>query len=62
MFKFIDDNARVHTGRETIDFVVGRGIDTLYWPPRSPDLSPVENIISIVKKNFGSEEWNMEMI
>eukprot|EP00834_Sanchytrium_tribonematis_P004483 NODE_223_length_12360_cov_0.266862.p8 type:complete len:123 gc:universal NODE_223_length_12360_cov_0.266862:10942-11310(+) len=50
MYSFIYDNARVHTGRDSIDIVIGNGIDSLFWPARSPDLSPVENCIAVVKK------------
>ncbi|GFW64791.1 transposable element Tc1 transposase [Trichonephila clavipes] len=39
---FQQDNARPHTARVAQDFL--RRFQTLPWPPRSPDLSPVEHV------------------
>ncbi|GFS66516.1 transposable element Tcb2 transposase [Trichonephila clavipes] len=39
---FQQDNARPHTARVAQDFL--RHFQTLPWPPRSPDLSPVEHV------------------
>ncbi|GFT81468.1 transposable element Tcb2 transposase [Trichonephila clavipes] len=38
---FQQDHARPHTERVSQDFL--RDIQTLTWPARSPDLSPVEH-------------------
>ncbi|GFX39907.1 DDE_3 domain-containing protein [Trichonephila clavipes] len=39
---FQEDNARSHTARVAQDFL--RHFQTLLWPARSPDLSPVEHV------------------
>ncbi|GFV81344.1 DDE_3 domain-containing protein [Trichonephila clavipes] len=39
---FQQDNARPHTARVSQDFL--RHFQTLPWPTRSPDLSPVEHV------------------
>ncbi|GFW78750.1 transposable element Tc1 transposase [Trichonephila clavipes] len=39
---FLQDNARPHTARVAQDFL--RHFQTLPWPARSPDLSPVEHV------------------
>ncbi|GFV44278.1 transposable element Tc1 transposase [Trichonephila clavipes] len=39
---FQQDNARPHTARTAQDFL--RHFQTLLWPARSPDLSPVEHV------------------
>ncbi|GFY33889.1 transposable element Tcb2 transposase [Trichonephila clavipes] len=39
---FQQDNARPHTARVAQDFL--RHFQTLPWPARSPDLSPVEHV------------------
>ncbi|GFV56107.1 transposable element Tcb1 transposase [Trichonephila clavipes] len=39
---FQQDNARPHTSRVAEDFL--RPFQTLLWPARSPDLSPVEHV------------------
>ncbi|GFX08451.1 transposable element Tcb2 transposase [Trichonephila clavipes] len=39
---FEQDNARPHTARFSQDFL--RHFQTLSWPARSPDLSPVEHV------------------
>ncbi len=49
-YHFIDDNARVHSTDNAIEFTVGNGIDTHFWPARSPDLSPIEGCIGQVKE------------
>ncbi|CAH2007071.1 unnamed protein product [Acanthoscelides obtectus] len=38
------DNARPHVARVTIDFFQHNNVTLLPWPPRSPDLSPIEHV------------------
>ncbi|CAH1996830.1 unnamed protein product [Acanthoscelides obtectus] len=38
------DNARPHVARVTIDFFQHNDVTLLPWPPRSPDLSPIEHV------------------
>ena len=41
---FQQDNARPHTARLTVDYLVDNHILCLPWPARSPDLSPIEHL------------------
>ncbi|CAH2008813.1 unnamed protein product [Acanthoscelides obtectus] len=42
---FQQDNARSHVARVTIDFFQHNDVTLLPWPPRSPDLSPIELVL-----------------
>ncbi|GBO43214.1 hypothetical protein AVEN_256993-1 [Araneus ventricosus] len=44
------DNARPHTSRVTQDFL--RHVQTLPWPSRSPDLSPIEHVWDQLKRQM----------
>ncbi|GFV50353.1 transposable element Tcb1 transposase [Trichonephila clavipes] len=46
------DNARPHTARFAQDFL--RPFQTLPWPARSPDLSPVEHVWDQLKRKMPS--------
>ncbi|GFV87222.1 transposable element Tcb1 transposase [Trichonephila clavipes] len=46
------DNARPHTARFAQDFL--RHFQTLPWPARSPDLSPVEHVWNQLKRQMPS--------
>ena len=41
---FQQDNARPHIARGTINFFANSHVNLLAWPPRSPDLSPIEHM------------------
>ncbi|GFX80622.1 transposable element Tc1 transposase [Trichonephila clavipes] len=49
---FQQDNARPHTARVAQDFL--RHFQTLIWPSRSPDLSPVEHVWYQLKRQMPS--------
>ncbi|GFV63491.1 DDE_3 domain-containing protein [Trichonephila clavipes] len=49
---FQQDNARPHTARVAQDFL--RHSQTLPWPARSPDLSPVEQVWNQIKRQMPS--------
>ncbi|GFU28393.1 transposable element Tcb2 transposase [Trichonephila clavipes] len=49
---FQQDNARPHTARGVQDFL--RHFQTLPWPARSPDLSPVEHVCYQLKRQMPS--------
>ena len=45
---FQQDNAPIHVSNETLNWLDANEIDTLEWPPQSPDLSPIENIWALL--------------
>ncbi|GFT14436.1 transposable element Tcb1 transposase [Trichonephila clavipes] len=45
---FQQDNTRPHVARIVQRFFVDHQIELLPWPVRSPDLSPIENMWSMV--------------
>ena len=47
----MDDNATCHRSLVTNSFKSQAGIRTLTWPARSPDLSPIENVWSLLKRS-----------
>ncbi|GFS82013.1 DDE_3 domain-containing protein [Trichonephila clavipes] len=49
---FLQDNARPHNARVAQDFL--RHFQTLPWPARSPDLSPVEQVWEQLKRQMSS--------
>ena len=49
---FQQDNARPHVARIVQRFFVNHQIELLPWPARSPDLSPIENMWSMVAQRL----------
>lgn len=41
---FQQDNARPHVSISTKNWLEDNNIQTMYWPPFSPDLNPIENL------------------
>ncbi|MBJ4999813.1 IS630 family transposase [Salmonella enterica subsp. enterica serovar Hadar] len=49
---FQQDNARPHVARTVLTFLDTAHVRLLPWPARSPDLSPIENVWSMVAKRL----------
>jgi hypothetical protein len=46
---FMQDNAPCHKANMIMEFLAQKDIETLDWPPQSPDLNPIENVWAWVK-------------
>ncbi len=51
-FIFQQDLAPAHTAKSTKSWLNDHGVGVLDWPANSPDLNPVENLWSIVKRKM----------
>jgi transposase len=49
-FYLVMDNAPIHTAKDINAMITERGYKCVYLPPYSPELNPIENFWSIVKK------------
>ena len=51
---FMDDNTPIHRAANVVAWKADRAVVSLNWPPRSPDLIPLENVWGIMKRRIRS--------
>ncbi|KFM65549.1 Transposable element Tc1 transposase, partial [Stegodyphus mimosarum] len=56
---FQQDNPRPHTPHISLDCF--RAVDTLPWPARSPDLSPIEHVYDMVGRQTWAPQNNADL-
>ena len=47
-----DDNAMPHRARTVVNFMETEGIEHMEWPAVSPDINPIENLLSEVTRTM----------
>lgn len=50
-FIFQQDNVPIHKTKRMDKLFSEENVEVMTWPPYSPDLSPIENLWAIIKKN-----------
>ena len=48
---YLMDNARIHHCKKTVEFIKDNSITPIYTVPYTPELNPIENCFSVIKKN-----------
>ena len=56
----MQDNAPYHKAKTVLSFLEEEGIAVMKWPPRSPDMKPLENVWKIIGEK--AQNWNPQNI
>lgn len=53
---FQQDNAPAHRAKKTKDWLRHNDINLIEWPANSPDLSPIENVWGVIKREISKQQ------
>jgi len=57
----MQDNARPHTARTTLQLLQDNNVRTLDWPACSPDLNPIEHVWDEVDRRVRQRRPNVDL-
>ena len=60
--KVFQHNARPHTTRATVDLLAIQNVTVLTWPPKSPDLSPIEHLWDDLNRRVRSRQPELQTL
>ena len=52
---FMQDNVPCHKTLNVMNYLASKNVETLKWPPQSPDLNPIENLWALIKRKWQSK-------
>ena len=51
----MQSNAPCHKTLNIMNYLASKNVETLKWPPQSPDLNPIENLWALIKRKWQSK-------